>query len=111
MSCRLKSYELPVPGGYPYENTEGIYRKFPSEPLIEAQAQNVSAFRKGNSLPRSSLAECLQDVDGYTARRLGCHQSFCFNDETSSTTNVSVALNQSSPILNTGCGGCGAKIQ
>lgn len=107
MSCRLRTYDVVPPGGYPFENYKGIYRRFPSEPLIEAQAQIVSQFRQANGIPRASVAECLEDVDIYTCRRLGCDHRFCTGSSVRSGTTV--ALNASSPIV-APCGGCGAKV-
>ena len=107
MACRLRSYEVVPPGGYPYENTQGIYRKFPSEPLIEAQARALSAFRKGNGLQRSSVTECLQDIDEYTCRRLGCPHQLCVSTDAA---NPQIALSSSSPVLGGGRGCCGAAV-
>lgn len=104
---RLRTYDLAPPGGFPYEQTTGIYRSFPSVPLIEAQAQTVSDFRKGNGLPRASVREALEDVDAYTCARLGNMRGFCTERDPKSP--ATIALNQSSPIV-APCGGCGAPI-
>lgn len=106
MSCRLKSYEQPLPGNYPYHQTDGIDRKFPAQPTPEYQAQVVSAFRKGNGLSRSSLKECLEDVDRYQCQRLGNNPVYCTCSEAQA--NV-LALNASSPII-TPCKGCGVVV-
>lgn len=108
MNCRLRSYELNPPGNFFYEQTEGIYRKFHAEPLIEAQAANVSSFRRGNGLPRSSITEALQDIDSYTCQRLGCDNRYCVSRDSNSA--PVTALNESSPILSPGCRGCGARL-
>jgi hypothetical protein len=107
MKYRLRSYELTPPGGYPYAQTEGIPRQFPSQPLIEAQAQMVASFRRANKLPRATALEALQDIDCYTCQRLGNMPGFCV--ATDQPTPV-VALNQTSPIVAPGCGGCGAPL-
>lgn len=108
MNCRLRTYDMSPPGGFPFENFKGIYRKFESQPLIEAQAIAVSAFRMGNGLPRSSMAECLRDIDRYTCYRLGCDSRFCVPVDSKSP--ATTALNQSSPLLTPGCRGCGARL-
>lgn len=104
-SCRLKSYEQPLPGNYPYEQVEGIRRSFPSLPTPESQASAVSAFRKGNGLPRSSFVECLEDVDRYQCQRLGNNRTYCNCSDQKGI----VALNASSPII-APCKGCGAPV-
>lgn len=107
MSCRLRSYDISPPGGYPYEQTVGIPRKFPSQPMIEAQAQLVSSFRKANGLPRSSVKESLEDVDQYTCARLGCMPGFCV----SVTQQGVVAMAATAPAIAPPCKGCGAPVQ
>lgn len=104
MSFRLRSFDATPPGGYPYEQTEGIRRKFCSEPMVEAQARIVSNFRKGNGLPRASIIEAMEDISEYTCRRLGGNSAFCVDSDT-----PVLALNQSSPIISP-CAGCGAPI-
>ena len=106
--CRLRSYDGPLPGNYSYVQTEGIKRDFPSVPVIESLAQDLSSFRKGNNLPRSSVKECLLDVDHYNAQRVGCHR-----DYTTAIDSIADAgktsLPQSHPII-TPCKGCGAQL-
>lgn len=107
MPCyRLRSYDYTPTGEYPFEQYKGIYKRFPAVPLIEAQAQAVSAFRKGNNLPRASLAESLQDVDRYQCRRLGNDPKWCIPCEGETV----VALNTSSPMVSPPCRGCGAPV-
>lgn len=106
---RLRSYDAVPPGGYSYEQTIGIYRAFSAQPLIEAQAQAVSAFRKGNGLPRSDIQEALQDIDAYTCARLGGMSEWCV--ETSPKAARITALNPSVSVVAggaKGCRGCGA---
>lgn len=105
---RLRTYDQAPPGGYPFVQTEGIGRNFPSIPMIEDQAKAVSAFRAGNGLPRASLKEALEDVDCYTCQRLGNMGAFCV--EVSPGAPKTVALNESSPIVAPPCKGCGAKV-
>ena len=110
MKFRLRTYDQAPPGGYPFEQFEGIYRKFASVPLIEDQAKAVAAFRAGNHLPRASVAEALQDVDSYTCQRLGNNPGFCIPCDQAAAGGVQpVALNASSPIISP-CGGCGAPV-
>ena len=109
MKCRLLNYDGPIPGNYPYVQTEGIHRDFSALPIIESQAQTVSEFRRGNSLPRASVRECLEDVDHYNAQRLGCHRSWtvAIDAQTGART---VALNPTHPIMAPPCNGCGAQL-
>lgn len=105
---RLRTYELSPPGGYPFEQTTGIGRSFPSVPIIEDQARAVAAFRAGNGLPRSSFKEALEDVDCYQCQRLGNINSFCVDTDPQAHI---VAMGPTSPLINPpGCGGCGAPI-
>ncbi len=101
---RLRTYDIAPPGGYPYEQVEGIRKKFPSQPMIEAQARIVSEFRKANGLPRATIKEALADIDVYQCQRLGNMPSYC----TEATPGM-VAIGQASPII-TPCKGCGAKV-
>ena len=109
MTYRLRSYEAPLPGNYPYEQTEGIHRRFAAQPIIEAQAQIVSTFRKANGLPRASIGECLQDVDSYQCQRLGNHPTWCTSCDPNSPRPV--AMLPSNPNIAPPCAGCGAPIQ
>lgn len=104
--CRLKSYDARPSGNcYAYQQTEGISRWFPPEPMPEAQATLVSAFRRGNGLSRASLRECLEDVDSYNANIvLRCNPQWTIPCDT-----PGVALGESSPMLHP-CKGCGAEV-
>lgn len=107
MRCyRLRSYDASPPGSYPYEQTEGIRKSFAAVPIIESQAAAVSAFRKGNGLPRASLKESLEDIDHYQCRRLGFNRAYCIPCAGESV----VALNTSSPVVAPPCRGCGAPV-
>ena len=111
--CRLRSYEINPPGGFLYVQTEGIKREFPSEPVIESQAQAVSAFRRGNGLPRAGVRECIEDVDRWNASRLGCNRSWCVAAD-SPTEAHTISIANSHPLItkSTGgvCSGCGAQL-
>lgn len=76
MGWHLRTYDQTPPGGYPYSQN-GVF--FPSQPMIEAQAQIVAAYRSANGLPRATVAEALADVDYYTCQRLGFMPDYCAN--------------------------------
>jgi hypothetical protein len=105
MSCRLKTYEVTPPGGYPYEDEDG--KKFPSVPMIEDQARKVSAYRAKNNRPRASLKECLEDIDSFQCRRLGNMAQWCLCNEQSAGR---VSFGPGNPIVDPPCQGCGAKL-
>lgn len=107
--CRLSSYDIRPPGCYAYEQTDGIKQSFPPQPTPEAQAQNLSSFRRGNGLSRSSVRECLEDVDHYAAQvTLHCNRRWTVPIDATNTT--ATALSQTSPII-TPCKSCGAEIK
>ena len=106
--CRLRTYEISPPGTFPYVQTEGIHREFEAQPLIEAQAQIVSAFRSGNNLPRASIQECILDIDHYTAARLGCSRQWTVPID-SVASDQAINLPQDHPLI-TPCKGCGAQL-
>jgi len=103
MPCRLRSYDTSPPGGYCY-----VEPGFPKMcvPVIEDIARALSAYRKGNGKPRSSVPECLQDVDEFQCLRLGCNPSYCVSTAAPQGGAPVTALNSSSPII-TPCRGCG----
>lgn len=107
MKFRLRSYELSPPGGYPYRQSKGIRRDFPSQPLIETQADIVAGFRQANGLPRATKMEALIDIDRYTCARLGGMPNFCIPED--GEAQQAVALGVSSPLL-TPCHSCGAPV-
>ena len=109
MNCRLRTYESNPPGGYLYVQTQGIKRNFPAQPLIEAQAKIVSAFRAGNGLPRASVRECLEDIDHFNAERLGCHRMWTVPIGTSVAESKVISMQQNHPAISK-CAGCGATV-
>lgn len=111
MKYRLRSYDLAPPGGYPYTQTDGIRREFPSQPLIEAQAQIVANFRKANGLSRGTVKEALEDVDTFTCHRLGGMSQFCVPRDQSPGAATQYALSAASPVIAPPCKGCGAPVQ
>lgn len=106
--CRLRSYEIPLPGGYHYEQSyPGGVKKFYA-PFMEALAQQIWVFRVGNSLPGATLKESLIDGDHFNAERLGCHRLYTvrLNPETQHA----VALNAAISPTVTPCKGCGGTV-
>lgn len=108
MSCRLRSYDGPLPGNYSYAQTEGIPRAFPSLPIIESLAQDVLSFRRANNLPRASFQECLVDVDQYNAARVGCSDRYTVPVNTPADA-VTHSMAKSHPLI-TPCKGCGVTL-
>lgn len=107
MNCfRLRSYDITVQGGFTYEQTVGVYRKFGPEPLIDAVANQVYDFRRANNLPRATLRESLEDVDHYNCAKIGNNQNFCVPCDGQ----AQVAVNWTSPMVAKPCGGCGAPV-
>lgn len=98
---RLKSYASHPPGGFGHPDlpsSEGVYN-------ILDLARVLSDFRKGNSLPRSSITECFEDIDVYTATRIRNTirrwQSWVVDTD---------AADYIAPVPRPGgCGGCGSK--
>ena len=106
--CRLRTYDVGPPGNYSYVQTEGIQREFPSLPTIESQAEAVSSFRAANVLPRANLRQCIEDIDHYTAARLGCHRQWTVPID-SVAESTAINLPESHPMI-TKCAGCGAQL-
>lgn len=102
---RLKRHDHAPPGGYPYEQTEGIRHKFKAHPDINDQARIVSDFRAGNGLPRATFAESLQDVDEYQCSpyRLNGNRKWCHTSDHSYV--------ETTPKLKKKAGCCGAKVK
>ena len=109
--CQLISYENPLPGNYPYVDPSG--RVFAAQPTPEGQAGIVSGYRSGNSLPRASVKECLEDVDRYQCQRLGCNRMYC-RPMTPGQVGVDVVwvgpAVASGGSSGGGCRGCGASV-
>ena len=103
---RLRRYEKTPPGGFVYQQTEGIARKFGTSYDLYTDARTLQDFRAGNGLSRATFAACLQDIDEYTCLRLGGMPEFCHDPD--------VPYSQTQPKLrakNRSCGTCGAKIR
>lgn len=107
MKFRLRSYDTSPPGGYFFQQFGSKPRNFASQPLIEAQAKSVMAYRKGNGLERATLHECIEDVDQYNARRLGNNPQYCI--AVSEDQPNAIALSENTPGF-VPCNGCGAPV-
>jgi hypothetical protein len=106
MTCfRLRTYDQNPPGGFVFPKPGG---GFWSAPIVEALAQQMSSYRKGNGKPRDSVRECLEDADHYQCQRMGNDPRYCVPCQGAS--NV-VALGQTNPIIAPPCAGCGAPVQ
>jgi len=105
MPHHLRSYELNPPGGYYYVQSEGIQRSFPAVPIIEDLAKSVSAFRRGNGLPRADLDEAMDDVDCWTCARLGNSRRWCVNRDHPIGIATPTTVAAGAP-----CQGCGAGV-
>lgn len=99
----LKSLTNCPQGEFSYVQTEGIEHRFERTPLIGELASRIVDFRKGNSLPRASRAEAMEDVIVFTVNRLPSNSEWVVETEMS----VGELLPQSS---GGGCAGCGANI-
>ncbi len=99
----LKRYDQCPPGSFPYEQTQGIRKKFEATSDIESQAHLVADFRKANGLERATVPEAATDIDTYTCQRLGNMKEFCRDTEGKA---------YSPPVSppRGGCGGCGAHL-
>lgn len=76
----LKSYtnNLP-PGGFWFDQTEGIFHRFEATWDLREQAIRVSDFRKGNNLPRADVESCALDIVAYTCQR---YPNWCYDTDT-----------------------------
>ncbi len=95
----LKSLMNVPPGEFKYE----IGGHIEQTPLIGELAARLVDFRKGNSLPRASRNEALEDIIVFTVARIRGDPEYCFETELS----AGALLPQS---IAGGCGGCGAQI-
>ena len=101
----LKRTDQCPPGSFPYEQTEGIHKRFEATSDLEAQAAIVANFRKANNLPRATKEEAWIDINVFTCQRLGFMPRYCMDTEAKS---VYVP-----PTVRPGggCGACGAKVK
>lgn len=98
----LKRYNTVPPGGFPFIQEEGIYKRWEFSVDLNARANEISDFRKGNNLPRASFDESLEDLVAYTCARV---PNWCRTTDRTFT--------ETSPIIvrrHRGCAGCGARI-
>jgi hypothetical protein len=109
MSFRLRSYDVNPPGGFCFQEP-GFARQ--CLPMIDDIARNLSAFRKGNGRPRSSIQECLRDVDSYQCQRLGNNGTWCIESGKNAAGTLNpVALSANAPLVAPPCHGCGVVVQ
>lgn len=116
---RLKNHNNVPPGNYFYRllfrdgreeawfgpcKSTANCRQFGPSPIINEVAQGLSNFRRANSLPRSSLPETIEDVDGYTCQRIGGMPAWCM-DTDAPYSQVNPTAVQSAP-----CSTCGQKL-
>lgn len=73
-------------------------------PTVGYVAKELMGFLKGNSLPRSDYASCVELIDSYTCQRLGGGHKFCYDSDRK--------VSESSPtvLAAAGKGCCGAKL-
>lgn len=101
MAIRLKNIRGFAPGGYPYQQPAPKPHYFKAESYdLKQQAIIVSQYRLANGLPRSSLAETMEDIDAYTCQRLGGNPRWCFDTDKGYTT-------AHPQLAKGGCGSCG----
>ncbi len=99
----LKRTDQVPPGSFPYEQTDGIRKKFEATSDIDAQAHLVADFRLANNLPRATVEQAATDIDTFTCQRLGNMSEFCRDTEGKPyTPPVTVRTG--------GCGSCGAHV-
>lgn len=77
----LKTHSKAPPGGYPYEQREGIRKKFGTTFDILDDARKVADFRKGNNLSRATVALAMEDIDTQTCERIGNDPRYCRNTD------------------------------
>lgn len=96
---RLLDHKKVPPAGYYYIQTEGIRKAFGATPEIRTLAKRIAAFRRSNNLPRATEPAALEDVDVFTANRLGrCKWTFDPDN--------SVSFAQLHPEVKQAAGGC-----
>lgn len=99
----LRRTDLCPPGSFPYEQTEGLNKKFEATSDLETQAAIVANFRKANSLSRATKEEAWLDINTYTCQRLGFMPRFCMDTE------AKPVFIPATVRPGGGCGACGAK--
>lgn len=82
------------PGGWIYEQKDAagkVIKRFASMNPFSMFCGAVLDFRRGNKLPRATLAEVQRDVIAFTCQRLGNDPRFC-SDSQKKTSNLLGAL-------------------
>lgn len=82
----LRAYSPFPPGSFVYEQpcplcSGGVQHFTNTGFSITQQADAVLSFRKGNNLPRATMAEVLQDISVYTCVRLGGMTDWCMDSD------------------------------
>ncbi len=106
---RLRSYDINPPAGFCFEEPG-----FPKRclPMIDDVARALSAFRKGNGRARSSIQECVRDVDSYQCQRLGNNPTWCIESGKNAAGTLNpVSLQANAPLIAPPCAGCGVVVQ
>src|ERR1017187_4024655 len=109
MIYRLRSYDQTPPRCYVFQQTGVKARFFTAQPLIEAQAKIVFAYRKGNHLPGSTYRECLLDIDRYCANNV-LHGDSRYTVAVESDSAGTIPLQANAPGLSP-CAGCGVVLE
>lgn len=102
---KLYSFSPFPPGAYPYEQVfNGKIYKFPDMGLnIEQQALKIQQFRAANGIPRSTLAETIEDLNEFTCARLGNDPKWC-GDGKRAVSKIAQRTQRR------GCAGCGTRL-
>jgi hypothetical protein len=98
----LRNYTSCPPGQFYYKQAEAGDHLFGPSPIIGTVAEEVSAFRRGNGLPRSAATECFEDVIRFTVARLDPRSEWIIDTDLSVNTLVVPP--------SAGCGSCGAVV-
>lgn len=103
MALHLKNPSQFPPGGFDFQQTEGISYYFAPEGGLRQTATRVLDFRKANKLPRATFEECALDIEAYVISRLGGASSPYVED-------TDVIPAQATAKRGGGGGCCGAKL-
>lgn len=82
----------------------GCYQ-FGPLPTVGYVAKELMAFLRGNGLPRSDFASCVELIDAFTCERFGNSGKWCYDSERK--------VSETSPTVMAakgGCAGCGARL-
>lgn len=96
--CRLRSYDLVVPGQYRFE--QDGYKWGPNPDLFSLRGE-VLSWRTANKRARATADETLTDIERWNCQRFGCNEQWCVPVDSSVI--QSEAASRRRP-----CSGCGA---